>query len=239
MPLPSLKWVDFSSVEARQRIQKAIAEVITPSWIGSIPRDFGHASAGTMKAYQWRLLWTIHIPLALVSLWSPSSPTCQGDIAVDPRLLKTVMHFAATATLLHKYKSTPARCSRLRFHLKSHIDGLKVLFPGVGVPTYHLAMHIPDFIPLFGPPRNWWCYPFERIIGKLQRMKHNHRYGVFPFSSIPFFFVTQSRAIGKNSTQNVVQGVYIPAVALTLGRTGFRADGCKVIPAFLRKQACR
>ncbi|KAF9016482.1 hypothetical protein BDZ89DRAFT_911652, partial [Hymenopellis radicata] len=64
-----------------------------------------------------------------------------------------------------------------RSHLKAHMDGLKVLFPGIGVPSYHHTLHVPDFMPLFAAPKNWWCYPFERLIGKLQRMRHNHKYG--------------------------------------------------------------
>ncbi|KAF9016481.1 hypothetical protein BDZ89DRAFT_1045762 [Hymenopellis radicata] len=41
MPIPPLQWVDFSSREARERIQQVIREIITPSWMGSVPHDFG------------------------------------------------------------------------------------------------------------------------------------------------------------------------------------------------------
>jgi hypothetical protein len=41
----------------------------------------------------------------------------------------------------------------------------------------HMAMHIYDFLLLFGPIRSWWCFPFERLIGKLQRLPHNHKFG--------------------------------------------------------------
>ena len=41
----------------------------TPLWLRSVPRNFGNASAGTLKADKWRTMFTVYLPLALVSLW--------------------------------------------------------------------------------------------------------------------------------------------------------------------------
>ena len=177
MPLPALKWAEYSREAARARVQQAIVDVVTPSWVGSIPRDFGEAAAGTMKAYQWRILWTIYIPLALVSIWHPKSPICSSTEDDGADVLQNVMHLAAAETLMCKHTVTPEQTKAFRDHISAHMDSVRVLFPGFGVPSYHTGIHIPDFMPLLGPARGWWCYPFERLIGKLQRMKHNHKYG--------------------------------------------------------------
>ncbi|KAJ7783918.1 hypothetical protein DFH07DRAFT_727790 [Mycena maculata] len=41
----------------------------------------------------------------------------------------------------------------------------------------HAAFHIYDFLLLFGPIISWWCFPFERLIGVLQRIKTSDQIG--------------------------------------------------------------
>ncbi|KAJ6484909.1 hypothetical protein C8R45DRAFT_829718 [Mycena sanguinolenta] len=41
----------------------------------------------------------------------------------------------------------------------------------------HAAFHIYDFILLFGPVVDWWCFPFERLIGTLQKINTNDHVG--------------------------------------------------------------
>lgn len=50
------------------KICNIIHNMLTPLWFGSIPANFGNASAGTIKADEWRLLIMAYIPLALISL---------------------------------------------------------------------------------------------------------------------------------------------------------------------------
>ncbi|KAF9072149.1 hypothetical protein BDP27DRAFT_1191478, partial [Rhodocollybia butyracea] len=52
-----------------KRVQLAVKEVIIPSWIARPPPMVGTARAGTLKADHWRALFSIHLPLALISLW--------------------------------------------------------------------------------------------------------------------------------------------------------------------------
>jgi hypothetical protein len=63
-------------------------------------------------------------------------------------------------------------------YLKSWVSGLKDLHPSINhIINGHTAFHIYDFLRLFGPARFWWCFPFERLIGHLQRIPHNHKHG--------------------------------------------------------------
>ncbi|KAE9391973.1 hypothetical protein BT96DRAFT_831255 [Gymnopus androsaceus JB14] len=40
-----------------------------------------------------------------------------------------------------------------------------------------MASHIYDFLKLFGPVISWWCFPFERLIGALQKVNTNDHVG--------------------------------------------------------------
>ena len=60
-----------TSLAAVARIRDVINTAVVPSWLkkNSIPGTFGSASAGTLKANEWRVLLTLYIPIALISVW--------------------------------------------------------------------------------------------------------------------------------------------------------------------------
>ena len=43
-----------------------------------------------------------------------------------------------------------------------------------------MALHLRDYILLYGPVHSWWAYPFERMIGTLQRISTNYKEGKAP-----------------------------------------------------------
>jgi hypothetical protein len=44
-----------------------------------------------------------------------------------------------------------------------------------------MSLHIPEFLLLFGPVHSWWTFPFERMIGSIQRMPSNGKIGKIYF----------------------------------------------------------
>ncbi|KAI5995796.1 hypothetical protein F5J12DRAFT_896429 [Pisolithus orientalis] len=40
-----------------------------------------------------------------------------------------------------------------------------------------MSIHIYDYLRLFGPVQSWWCFPYECLIGHLQHMPTNHKFG--------------------------------------------------------------
>ena len=44
-------------------------------------------------------------------------------------------------------------------------------------PYHHMSMHLPHFFSLFGPAWTLWTYPFEQLIGQIQRLLSNHKLG--------------------------------------------------------------
>ncbi|KAJ7604975.1 hypothetical protein FB45DRAFT_767830 [Roridomyces roridus] len=76
---------------------------------------------------------------------------------------------------------TRERAGAYRRLLKTWVDGLTVNHPHTlnhaKRPNIHVAFHIYDFLLSFGPIISWWCFPFERVIGYLQRIHTTNRVG--------------------------------------------------------------
>ncbi|THU79923.1 hypothetical protein K435DRAFT_609718, partial [Dendrothele bispora CBS 962.96] len=50
-------------------LHEAIGDIVTPAWMTNPPADVGLPKAGTLKAAHWHTLFSVHLPLALLSLW--------------------------------------------------------------------------------------------------------------------------------------------------------------------------
>ena len=148
-----------------------------PSWLSSVPHNFGDAAAGTLKADEWRTMTTVYLPVALISLWAKGStqPTQVSQSATVrlKRILDHTMDLVSAVSLACMRTTTETWMNAYQLHLASWVSNLKILHPGAEHQVNnHMAFHIYDFLHLFGPVRSWWCFPFERLIGKLQRLPH-------------------------------------------------------------------
>jgi hypothetical protein len=130
-----------------------------------------------LKADNWRILITLYLPLAVLSLWKEESPVRADNFDEMEPVLDTAMHLSCASILMAKETVPLERREHFIQHYKAHVEGLKDNFPGFGVPTHHMGFHVYDFIRLFGPVRNFWCFPGERLIGKLQKIPTNDRPG--------------------------------------------------------------
>ncbi|KAG2050547.1 hypothetical protein BDR06DRAFT_860613, partial [Suillus hirtellus] len=43
--------------------------------------------------------------------------------------------------------------------------------------NHHASFHIYDYLLLFGPAHLWWSFPFEHLIGIIQCIPINHKFG--------------------------------------------------------------
>jgi hypothetical protein len=161
------------------RIREVIRDMATPSWLLSVPHNFGDAAAGTLKADEWRAITTIYLPIALISLWGKgTAQVSQSAAARLKQVLDHTMDLVSAVSLACMRTMTESRMDAYRLHLGSWVSGLKILHPNAEHRVnHHMAFHIYDFLRLFGPVRSWWCFPFERLIGQLQRLPHNHKRG--------------------------------------------------------------
>ncbi|EIW58367.1 uncharacterized protein TRAVEDRAFT_148483 [Trametes versicolor FP-101664 SS1] len=170
----------LSTPEVIARIQEVIRDAATPSWLSSVPKNFGEARAGTLKADEWRILCTVYLPLALVSLWgSGATYAASRDAEFLLKVLDNTMMLVSAVLVLCKRTMSSRRARKYREYLARWLDGVQKLHPErySDRTNNHMAFHIFDFLKLFGPVYSWWCFPFERLIGHLQRLPHNDKCG--------------------------------------------------------------
>ncbi|KIM53423.1 hypothetical protein SCLCIDRAFT_139059, partial [Scleroderma citrinum Foug A] len=141
-----------------RHIQSVIKEATIPSWVRSVPKNFSKAKAGTLKADEWHTLATIYLPLALVSLWGEGSTHQSPEVKLH--LWDILDNTMALVCILTWLSTLP--------------NALPAAKP---VPNCHMACHIYNYLKLFGPVRSWWCFPFECLIGHLQHLPINHKFG--------------------------------------------------------------
>ncbi|KAJ3797277.1 hypothetical protein GGU11DRAFT_756848 [Lentinula aff. detonsa] len=178
-PLEQMQSVKLDSSGLLKRIQQVIREAVTPAWVTNPPPDVGLAKAGTLKAEHWRTLFAIHVPLAVLSLWNEGSPLASPDAQSMTSVMETIMYLTCASLIMTKHTLSADRRNLYRHLLRLHVLGLKKDFPGWIFPTHHLAFHIFEGMDLFSGVRHWWLFPFERLIGKLQRIPTNHITGQF------------------------------------------------------------
>ncbi|KAJ3847686.1 hypothetical protein EV368DRAFT_50719 [Lentinula lateritia] len=186
-PLGQMKSAIIDSPGLLRRVQQVVREVVTPAWVTNPPSNVGLYEAGTLKADNWRTLFSIHMPLAILSLWKESSPLAAANASDMTSVMDTVMHLACASLIMTKRKLSLTRRDDFRRLLRLHILGLKENFPGWIFPTHHLAFHIHEFMDLFSGVRHWWLFPFEKLIGKLQRTPTNHKPGEFEHTLLHSF----------------------------------------------------
>jgi hypothetical protein len=110
--------------DVMQHIKDVICDTFTPSSVSSVPYNFGDAAAGTLKADEWWTLFTIYIPIALVT-------------AISIACLHIMTHECASA-----YQA----------YIAAWLHKLRTIYPNVDDRTNdHMAFHIYDFLLLFSP----------------------------------------------------------------------------------------
>lgn len=170
-----------------QCIGDVVQQTTTPSWFDPVPPNFGDPKAGSLKAAEWRSFSTVYLPLALVKLWGEGSAHATTEAASRYRqVLDHTMALVSAITLACTRITSSARAATYRQYMATYLKDLVHIHPDASYRTnLHMAMHIFDFLVLFGPVHSWWCFPFERLIGLLQRLPSNHKKFGKLFSCVP------------------------------------------------------
>lgn len=162
----------------KARIQLVNQQADRPSWFDKPPHRFTEIGVGSIKASEYRNLYRLEVPFALISLWGIGTRHAdRSQEAFYRRALDSTMGLVQAMLLLGLFNQSEHRRESYRSHLRDWRMGTDADFPEVRPkPSWHYAFHIYDFIPLFGPLPSWWLFPFEQLIGHLQRLPHNHKY---------------------------------------------------------------
>jgi hypothetical protein len=164
-----------------QYIQRVISKTERPSWLNSVPKNFGEAAAGTLKADEWRILSTVYLPIALITMWGDADDGGTPKHPLRPILDHAMSLFQAVGIAM-RYTMTQNLANNYRRLIKQWIDDLRDLFPQYRDQkrtrtNIHIALHVYDFLIRFGPVVHWWSFPFERLIGTIQKITTNDNIG--------------------------------------------------------------
>ena len=123
-----------------------------------------------------------------VPLGDGTSHDTRKDASALDRILDHTMLLVSAVTLICYRSMTTRRAQDYLKYMKRYIRDLKTIRKGEDVkykPKHHMAFHLFEFLVLFGPVRSWWMFPFERLIGHLQRLPQNHIHGKLLFRYVP------------------------------------------------------
>lgn len=163
------------------RVRHVIKNMVKPSWLTTGPMRFGHKGEGTLKAAEWRALYTVYLPIALVSVWGRGST--HANIQEGARYLQILDHtmsLVCAITLACKRTTSRMRAMKYRSHMGCYVRDLRNIHPHAKhTINMHVSLHIYNFLLLFGAVHSWWTFPFERLIGIMQRLTNltNHKAG--------------------------------------------------------------
>lgn len=161
-------------------IHADIASMVTPSWLTPVPSKLGAPSHGKLKADQWRVLGSVYLPISLIRLWWSTEP---GNARSERcrKILDVTISLLSAVSIATSRVTSPRHADLYLQHMQAYLTGLKRLFPDFKfVPNQHMALHVQDYILLYGPVHSWWAFPFERMIGTLQRILTNYKEGKDP-----------------------------------------------------------
>ncbi len=139
-------------------------------WIKSahIPSDIGRMPAkwtgqlGYLKASEMANFVTV---LAIPSM------ICAG---VDPLYIFPLIPLQRLSFLLRLQAITLEQIKEVEINIRLfYIFSLYVLGPSFFSINLHLMFHIPELLKLYGPPCNWWCFPYERMTGLINSFQRN------------------------------------------------------------------
>ncbi|KDQ52400.1 hypothetical protein JAAARDRAFT_83105, partial [Jaapia argillacea MUCL 33604] len=127
---------------------KGLIEVtILPSWVSHASLDWGTAKCGKLKASKWCIIYTIHMPIALIKYWGYES-----TVDREHEMLDNFMDLVCTVLLANLHSISQDHVDLYRSHIRQYLEKLKTLYKDVKIkPIHHASLHVDDFLGLFGP----------------------------------------------------------------------------------------
>ena len=163
-------------------LRSDIEDMITPSWLTSVPTNLGEPSHGKLKADQWRTLGTTYLPILLIRLWDQVDNDSDNDERSQQckKLLEVTLSLISAVVIASSRTTSQEKADCYLHHMQNYLTGLRELFPRYKfLPNQHMALHLAEYLQLYGPVHSWWTFPFERLIGMLQRIPNNFQNGKF------------------------------------------------------------
>ena len=175
---PVLDYGPMLDAKELHQIQHDIVITKRPTWQSSPPADFGSPAHGKLKADQWRTCIEFDLPVSLVKLWQNDSQPDNSVRYCRNKAIHSTMMLAMAVRWGTSHRTSKRHAQKYLDYMKAYLQTLLELCPNQQLhPIHHNALHLPEFLLRFGPVHGWWMFPFERMIGILQKINTNSKMG--------------------------------------------------------------
>lgn len=148
-------------------------KTVLPRWVDRAPAAVGQKKQGKLSADQWRSLCSIHLVITLIRLWGHLPPESRWH-----RMLANFLDLVLAVELGSLMTTSPRHISVYEKVITRYLVTLKELYKEVNiVPNFHLALHVPDFLRLWGPSPQLRGFGWERLNRTLKNIKSNLQFG--------------------------------------------------------------
>ncbi|KDR72072.1 hypothetical protein GALMADRAFT_41703, partial [Galerina marginata CBS 339.88] len=128
----------------------------------------GEPSHGKLKADQWRTLSTTYLPISLIRLWEQADDFTDQRSKQCKELLEVTLSLVSAVIIASSRTTSQENADLYLYHMQKYLKGIRGLFPRYRfLPNQHMALHLAEYLRLYGPVHSWWTFPFERLIGML------------------------------------------------------------------------
>ena len=159
----------FTASEITELLED-IERMVRPSWLTKPPV----LSGGKLKADDWRSLCTTTLPMSLIRLWADKTDEHHTV------LLEMTLCLVSAVIVACSRSTSQQHADEYAAYMLRYRELLHSKFPDfVAKPNFHFALHIPEFLMMYGPVHGWWTFPFERLWGTLQNVPTNYMPGQF------------------------------------------------------------
>lgn len=162
-----------------KHVQADIAATSRPVYSVGPPANMGRKGQGKLKADHWKAAIEFELPVSLMKHWHRARLDDLPDDAIQRHeLAHSTMLLACAVRQGISYRTSEDHRSRYTSHMHAYLTSILRLKPGISlVPNHHNALHLGDCLARFGPVHGWWMFPFERLIGVLQKVNTNYKQG--------------------------------------------------------------
>ena len=171
-------------------IRDDIAATCRPCWHAAPPGNLGQVSHGKLKADEWRLCFEFDIPVSLLRIETRRNSSATEVDTYRKKLVHSTFLLATAIRWATSHRMSDTHIEEYTKTMKSYLKTLKELRPNQRFRPNHInALLVGNYLRLYGPVRSWWMFPFERVIGDLQRINTNNKPG--KWCSKAHFLLTQ------------------------------------------------
>ncbi|ESK83321.1 hypothetical protein Moror_8804 [Moniliophthora roreri MCA 2997] len=129
------------SKDQLERIRTCIQTVPLPTYMSRLPGNLGEPKHGSLKAYDYLILFTVIFPLILPEFWWNLEPSDYHRL-----ILNNFGHLVASTNIISTYLTSNTNTEEYMHHYVCYHESLTQVYPVHWKPNHHYAMHNSDLL---------------------------------------------------------------------------------------------